>query len=1636
MEIVDVSYLGTVPNYQDYVANDLSLITATNISPDFGLSTDYVEYYIKDLNGFIVGQNYNARQYIPTTNPANALQNTTTTVTLDPENDAKSNGVNRGSFTVKYNFFRKLFNSDIGNYFWIKEISPSRSEIKVARQDLSNAELLNAFTAFNSAGISTSYYPDFLLNFGSDVQVIAVNVAYIEEDTDAYLVFKLYEPLPADYDVLTQLWAVQRVAESVEFQLNIDVEADVIVENNVLRGPNYKIALNQKQNQTTPYYNYNSLFSTSITSSYQQLQSWLEDKSISINVDYSNFENFIHFSSATERLLNFEYKLRLIEAYRADIAASNSINRAPATIINNSKTLLQEKIDNIITKFDGYEYYLYYSSASTAWPKENNIEPYRLYSVTSSQAIDWLGDVNTVPTATAMSMLYSSSLYDNLNKDNLQYSMPAYIREDDANQPYMTFLNMIGQHFDNIWIYYKDVSNRYSAENNPQIGISMDLVADALRGFGVQLYTNSNIADNIYYSMLGINDTGSTLPLTSSQYAQLNLSSSSLTPLPGDEWLSSSVYLPPFGNENLNRYVTTFTTPSTGVTASFATIPPMQLEKEYYKRIYHNLPYLLKTKGTQRGVKALIACYGIPNSILTVNEFGGNNIYAQPGIQQIQNQKVFTGSLLHLSSSLLSPYVTNQYYQNDTERGSPDVEIGFSPADSINAHITGTLGNLNMMQYMGAPSLQYSSSYEPLVALSNNYFATNYTTRYNVWDFIRIIKFYNNSLFKSIKDYVPARASVSSAIIIKPHILERNKYARHEPTYVTLDFSQSIDTAFISASDAPALTYSTAYTQSVEGILGPVEVNNSYGLEKYTGEFGGTIIQAAANDFPQIENSNITAPWTSSILGGIETYTTYSINYLLNNVSGSPLSTRFFDLDYSANQIVPVNFDLITQSINAGQASLSNPYAPYAQIQDYNYYLQRSTIPRYSGSRLSGRTYNTYTNGDISYGSDPVINYYTYQLGLFTQLSTSSYIPGKVNATLGYLVDVSGGLFELNQNNKHWVDVQNIFKQSRYTTIKQWDNQKYSNQKSTDGSKPIWSSGYSYRPMLYFASSSISPIGLLTYAVDATMSFTTTAVPLGLPGFRVVQGLGNAQQFVTPGSVGTYQYVPTSVGSLHSSVIIYDAFNDYTSPGGSTDGYYRQGIIDPLGVGKPAYYETPPGNPTYGINAKTSVTWTYNQPGPVPTTPVTIDLVLAISGSDPTNPSYTYYTEDRVTVGTNRVDTYTAYNGSLTYSIIGIPTNVAYSITTARWRLITQYTPPSLIPFTVNMSDGQWYLPNNQTITATATLVPTPSGPVQLYVEYGRYQADYYVGGIYGWVATTTFVDGYKFYTKNSSNQYVELISVTDNIHTDLFGNYSTYAIGGNIFTRSSANTITGTATLNITTGVDYHPQGSSSSIYLKIENGDPTRFNYTINPGGFVESFSNSAVYVTSSAITNNFVTQINGAVNQNYITLTDQLIPYHNNGYTYDPQGIDVTGSFGQPAALSTLYNLYGDIVDPFKIESDDYLVIVDSSGRSYQFEIDSVGIVQGQGIRLYLKQPIPATLQQGLTVPASSGAISKFLLLKRYKDEQNVILNFPKKPGATSYGFLLPDLTDPAVVDNINTLQATVQTQLLSTQANSGQ
>jgi hypothetical protein len=261
------------------------------------------------------------------------------------------------------------------------------------------------------------------------------------------------------------------------------------------------------------------------------------------------------------------------------------------------------------------------------------------------------------------------------------------------------------------------------------------------------------------------------------------------------------------------------------------------------------------------------------------------------------------------------------------------------------------------------------------------------------------------------------------------------------------------------------------------------------------------------------------------------------------------------------------------------------PYSQYAELQDYNYFLPSTVNIRYSGSYLQGALYNTWSVGDISYGNQPVINYYSDKLALFTQIQSSSFFPGAVNASLAYLADVTGGLFELNQNNKHWVDVQNTFVNGTTLTVKQFDNKKYSNQVATDGIKTIVNSGYNYTPELYFG------------GADSKIYFQFNG---GVQGENLL--VTNQSNYFISGSdpvTNPPQYplkVITSAGIGKATGFIYNIFDKEIN---DTSGYYTPGVAssNTFPTFKAPYAGSRTFNTSFGITVTfpvTAQTITYN----------------------------------------------------------------------------------------------------------------------------------------------------------------------------------------------------------------------------------------------------------------------------------------------------------------------------------------------------------------------------------------------------------------------------------------------------------
>lgn len=568
---------------QNYSNQDINLIPLEEISSQFDPFSNYVEYTIISTDGSfqITDQNFIDYKIINDYSPTDA--SVVYSVDINPENDLITKGFTNGEYNVIYNFLNNELNSTPDTRpFYIKEISADRTEIKLASNILSNLDIESSYNTFKAKLNDTSYFQDFYLNFGNNSLIIANNILIDNTKPQYEILINLYEALPNQFKLKDTLWVVTQVADGLAFNIQFQPEVITpIITNPTLKGPNFNLPLKDKINNSTNYVNYEELLTTGLATSQQQVLSYLQDKSISIGVDYSDFSDFIHFSSAQSRIENFFYKIQLIEQYNSDITILQS---STSSSISESIATLQVKIDNITNNFDGYEYWLYFETGSTTYPKGTTTPPYTLLSSSDATVITWYN-----------SLIESASIFDQNNQDYLVNTIPDYLRDDPQNQPYTTFINMIGQHYDNLWLYYKDVTNRYNGDNRLEFGISKDLVADALRSFGLKIYQNNFSTNDLYSAFIGYN----TLPSSSTGY---NITGS---------------YIGEYPYEYINNYITA---------SQDALFEPIDdINKEVYKRLYHNLPLLLKQKGTVAGLRNLINVYGIPDTILRISEFGGRD---------------------------------------------------------------------------------------------------------------------------------------------------------------------------------------------------------------------------------------------------------------------------------------------------------------------------------------------------------------------------------------------------------------------------------------------------------------------------------------------------------------------------------------------------------------------------------------------------------------------------------------------------------------------------------------------------------------------------------------------------------------------------------------------------------------------------------------------------------------------------------------------------------------------------------------------------------------------------------------------------------------------------------------------------
>jgi len=1470
-----------------YSPNDTNLIYSVDLQNNFGGEGEYIEYFIYDNSGNLLYSNYDYKSYkLPTNKGLNpgivitpnttgdntldtvgVISNLTPTtsslypiIEIDPLNDLQNVGYSSGEFITHYNFFKNRLSNPIDKALFVKEISSDRTEVRLASTIISDEEMVRVANELITEMTNNQYYVDYLLNFGQGQQFVAVNVAFNPNPGGYEILFKLYQPLPQYIQTKYTLWIVEEKADPYNFTINLD-KLLLPTPPPQLRGPNFDIPVNNQNTVSTQYTNYNNLV-TSLqalqSSSYHQILNLLTSQSIDINVDYTDFSNFVNFGSAYKRVSNFYDKVKQIEDYNTFI-----VNYTPyvATTSSLQTTInkFSSSITSIISEFDGYESYLFFESSSYTWPKTNDQKPYTLLSTSSLSLNSWY----TALTASAYN-------YDNENVNNLEYALPAFIKEDSTNQPFLTFLNMVGHYFDNVWIYLNSIPDLNLANNSLDYGVSKDLVYDRLRSLGVQLY-NSHAGASLDQHLIGANS-------------------------------GSSVFDNDFS-----------------ITGSYLNnIPRKDLVAELYKRIYHNLPYLLKTKGTVTGLEALITTFGITSSILNVKEYGGStkaellNVHSTNKVDIISND--ITGSVLSNMISLQT-YPTSSALFRDVDMNY--IDISFSPETQMDTYISSSIASNNptwrLDNYIGDPRQQYSQSYSDLDTQRTLYYQTGVTgyapftasaLDYN--GFIRLIQYFDNSLFKMLEDFTPLRSSLSTGVTINSPLLERNKVAIAVPSG------------------------SSKINVSQGEILEPSKINNSYdniyytlinsgsGVEYFNGQYNGTTLDIH-NNFKDKNTNPYLGDWNvynSQILNVSQSIDLNKFNHsehnvLLNNVTQSVLSTTRRDIE-------PI-------------FGTTSSIVKFAELQDSYESLTSYQLSRYEGSKVSSLRYNIYTPatgsyaGDKSFGKKPSIDRESIKIGYFTEITPNIFFPRRNNAVLKYLVDSNGSFTELNLRNYNWQDVQNIFVAGDTLNISQFNNQLYSNQKITDGTKTIYDSGYTYAPLLYFSSST---------GVDPTIYFQNIV--------NASANLSKAQNFAN----STPYYIKGG------TPISFPLYNDgATTEPNAVVNIFNSIIQDTDGRFTPGRLNNPP---TYSV----AETGQYN-----------IQASMLLNLEMP---------------GGNQFATWTFQTLKNNNTVINSDTQ------------------------TVNMG--------TRTVDCNNWIVRNTSD----------YQGGQYVGGgdiiivssvncSTGVSFTTSIKPGFevsicsRLAPQPIRDEYREYTSVTQTSQV-----CSSYTMFDAQEKSIQFNTVINAIQLS---------KNDWISFRLKLNSISSTNWTGSLDAGSLsIGSLAQAAGYTTLNITSGPFDrdTIVN---NSNVIGLSRSISTFYGTNYAYLPNPL--------PGVNTTLYSKYGDIDYVFNPQPYDKVLLYLNDNTYLEYSILSVKLEDGI-LKLALDSQLSPTAKSNLTSLVAGQQYQRFLLLSRRPDETNVILNFLKREGKTSDGFIIPEDVSSVIVNNIDIITKETKQKLLANQS----
>ena len=190
---------------QEYSVSQSALIQTDIVDTAFTSSTDYIECFIYDGNKNLV------TSAVPFTDYSIIEGD----VILKPADNLERLGLDDGEYFINYSFYRRRLASTPNNVYYIKEISSDRTEIRLdtTSPNLDNELIISSSLEFIQFRDDNEFFIDFKLNFGNNNDVIANNIELdLSVEDDPTILIKLYEPLPASYDLNSTCYVTQEVS--------------------------------------------------------------------------------------------------------------------------------------------------------------------------------------------------------------------------------------------------------------------------------------------------------------------------------------------------------------------------------------------------------------------------------------------------------------------------------------------------------------------------------------------------------------------------------------------------------------------------------------------------------------------------------------------------------------------------------------------------------------------------------------------------------------------------------------------------------------------------------------------------------------------------------------------------------------------------------------------------------------------------------------------------------------------------------------------------------------------------------------------------------------------------------------------------------------------------------------------------------------------------------------------------------------------------------------------------------------------------------------------------------------------------------------------------------------------------------